>query len=377
MGVRSATRVRLPLIGALLVLGFTCFAQMQKRCLSVKGNGYVRVVTSLSKEVNSSTDFCVNFDVKDGGENIDFVIKPGAQYYLEKIEVEDTSGKINVIPPERIYAERDDSLHFQCQDNINLRYFFVFKEAQPWPIEDFDGKKNPYKSRDTRYCQIYCPAELCRNSYQSQKYDIISLQNNIESATSDKIVFISALQQCNILRGNNKTFKNSISWQFPNDGDCTVTDLHILSGLPFYFNQPRVFYSFVRCTVNPTKNLNDGFPIFCLTANSEGAITSHDCINFGDCDNEKPSATSFYVAQNAKNLINWGSVKNATSHSVQKLSAFIGADTSKRISYVFNFGRMPNLILVPDGTTQPIFSPYFNDKNLAPETEMPTHGAFG
>ena len=35
------------------------------------------------------------------------------------------------------------------------------------------------------------------------------------------------------------------------------------------------------------------------------------------------------------------------------------------------------MILVPDGTTQPIFSPYFNDKNLAPETRMPTRGAMG
>ena len=38
---------------------------------------------------------------------------------------------------------------------------------------------------------------------------------------------------------------------------------------------------------------------------------------------------------------------------------------------------MPNLILVPDGTTKPIFSPYFNDRNLAPETKMPTKGAVG
>ncbi|MDE5575235.1 MAG: T9SS type A sorting domain-containing protein [Bacteroidales bacterium] len=38
---------------------------------------------------------------------------------------------------------------------------------------------------------------------------------------------------------------------------------------------------------------------------------------------------------------------------------------------------MPKLISVPDGATQPIFSPYFNDKNLAPETEMPTYGAVG
>ena len=209
MAENIITRVRLLIVGVLLVLSFIGVAQTQKRCLSVEGNGYVRVATSLSNVVNSSTDFCVNFDVKDGGENINFVIKPGGQYYLEKIEVEDISGNINEVPQERIYAERDDSLHFQCYDSINLHYFFIFKEVQPWPNKSLEGVTIPYRSRDARYCQIYRASDLGSRA----TYEVISIQNNIESVELDNDnISLTALPECNSLKGNNKTFKNSSLW---------------------------------------------------------------------------------------------------------------------------------------------------------------------
>ena len=173
-------------------------------------------------------------------------------------------------------------------------------------------------------------------------------------------------------------------WQLSTSRDCTITDMHILSGSLWICSQPSQSpsYSFVRSTVNPTRNLNNSFPIFYFTENSADTISSHDCINFGDCGRETlswvkpPEPVVFSIAQNAKNLINWGSVSLEAIPRLTALPcyAFIAPDTNKRISYVFNFGRMPNLILVPDGTTKPIFSPYFNDRNLAPETKMPTKG---
>ena len=257
MAENIITRVRLLIVGVLLVLSFIGVAQTQKRCLSVEGNGYVRVATSLSNVVNSSTDFCVNFDVKDGGENINFVIKPGGQYYLEKIEVEDISGNINEVPQERIYAERDDSLHFQCYDSINLHYFFIFKEVQPWPNKSLEGVTIPYRSRDARYCQIYRASDLGSRA----TYEVISIQNNIESVELDNDnISLTALPECNSLKGNNKTFKNSSLWQYPHRS-LIISDLHILSGASWTREygtlQP---CSFVRCTANPTKWLSS--PIF-------------------------------------------------------------------------------------------------------------------
>ena len=128
--------------------------------------------------------------------------------------------------------------------------------------------------------------------------------------------YVSTLIECNVFRGNNKTYKNSMRWQLSTSRDCTITDMHILSGSLWICSQPSQSpsYSFVRSTVNPTRNLNNSFPIFYFTENSADTISSHDCINFGDCGRETlswvkpPEPVVFSIAQNAKNLINWGSV---------------------------------------------------------------------
>ncbi|MDE5544484.1 MAG: hypothetical protein K2I83_03640, partial [Bacteroidales bacterium] len=50
-------------------------------------------------------------------------------------------------------------------------------------------------------------------------------------------------------------------------------------------------------------------------------------------------------------------------------------NTSQRVLFFFNFGRVSKAILMPEETTKPIVSFCFNDKNLAPDVQLPTKGA--
>ncbi|MDE5763314.1 MAG: hypothetical protein K2H68_07395, partial [Bacteroidales bacterium] len=50
-------------------------------------------------------------------------------------------------------------------------------------------------------------------------------------------------------------------------------------------------------------------------------------------------------------------------------------NTSQRVLFFFNFGRVPKQVLMPEETTKPIVLFCFNDKNLAPDVQLPTKGA--
>ena len=350
MAVNIITRVRLLFVGVLLVLSLVGVSQTQKRCLSVEGNGYVRVATSLSNVVNSSADFCVNFDVKDEGENISFVIKPGSQYYLEKIEVEDISGNINEVPQERIYAERDDSLHFQCYDNINFRYFFVFKEVQPWQGGEC---AKIYRSKDLQYGQIYRPSEICDISVRNDM--TISIQNNLEYASQVSHDSVLLSPHYKVINGNNKTIKNAYVLAYNKDNrGAIINNLHLFGGGSTF----DYFDSISGTTMNSLQNSNERISFV--------AYNLQDCINFG---RDGAGWAPFFIARNAKNLINWSSFYNK-DYGCGFVLAGNNVD-HQDISYIFNFSRIKYLLIASYEWLITIRN-YFNDKNLAPDIELPT-----
>ena len=87
---------------------------------------------------------------------------------------------------------------------------------------------------------------------------------------------------------------------------------------------------------------------------------------------------NWYVNHNSKININWGSL-DLTRYRMADYADNCGAlrieDTSLRVLYFFNFGRVPKPILMPEETTKPIVLFCFNDKNLAPDVQLPTKGA--
>ncbi|MDE5609103.1 MAG: hypothetical protein K2I66_01815, partial [Bacteroidales bacterium] len=119
----------------------------------------------------------------------------------------------------------------------------------------------------------------------------------------------------------------------------------------------------------------------CFGQNIEWRECRNGCVTAVDppppINPEDDIGYNWYVNFNSKININWGSL-DLTRYRMADYADNCGAlrieDTSLRVLYFFNFGRVPKPILMPEEVTKPIVSFCINDKNLAPDVQLPTKG---
>ncbi|MDE7102532.1 MAG: hypothetical protein K2O37_07020, partial [Bacteroidales bacterium] len=101
------------------------------------------------------------------------------------------------------------------------------------------------------------------------------------------------------------------------------------------------------------------------------------CATNADMDIPRDFDFIWIINDNAKIIINWGSLDLTRYRMADyaNCSALKITNTSQRVLFFFNFGRVSKAILMPEETTKPIVSFCFNDKNLAPDVQLPTKGA--
>ena len=345
-GTDIVIRVRLLFVGVLLLLNFVGLAQTQLRCVEVKGKGFVQARSDISCVENATERPCAIFTVEVGKE-VSFSIKPGAQYYLAKIEIEDTSGKIKEVSRERIYAERNDTLYYQCNDTVNVKYCFIFENVKPWSGLVYP----PYGSRDRKYYLIYTPEELfyaCKTEMVRYFEQTISLQNDIDfgrKITSEPFENGGYME----VLGNNKIVKDL----FYQGGEYMnfltrakrISNIHVIGGNmnPFYF-EDYFNRSVEGCTSSASVSTNG--PRHSGSSSSARRLQAGNCINFGD----KIGPISFFVLglpNIQKNLINWG-ISNGEGANPMRFKRgpacfwfFVNQNIQEqsRLLYLFNFGR--------------------------------------
>ena len=351
-------RVRLLFVGVLLLLSFVGFAQTQLRCLEVKGKGFVQARSDVSCVENATERPCAIFTVEIGKE-VSFSIKPSAQYYLEKIEIEDTSGTIKEVAREKIYAERNDTLYYQCNDTINVKYRFIFKEVQPWSGLMYP----PYGGPDRGFYLIYTPEEFiyaCKTKISIYNFrgrtQTISLQNDLDfdkksmMTLQDELTLQSKYYEIFVeILGNNKIVKNCFYTKLPAQKESYATflylakrivNLHIQKGnmSPFYFAEDGMTRSIVGCTSNA--DLLGASRTFRYTT---PGLQAENCINFGDKSGNIP----FFLLglpNVQKNLINCGASQGDCFTTYKQGPAcfwFIGSQSheSNKLLYLLNLGR--------------------------------------
>ena len=345
------TRVRLLFVGVLLLLSFVGFAQTQLRCLEVKGKGFVQARSDVSCVENATERPCAIFTVEIGKE-VSFSIKPSAQYYLEKIEIEDTSGTIKEVAREKIYAERNDTLYYLCNDTNNVKYRFIFESVKPW-----QGKMyRPYSSRDYGYYQIYTPEELvyvCKSPeyHWGVPSTTAVIQNDLDFNRIDTTI-TNGFNLNLIIIGNNKIIKN-FRLNYLCNGVSGVKDLHIVSGTkPVFHSTKNLRVSGCTSNVDVAEGYGNGegwaqrgIFKFGKSIYSQSIIPGN-CINFGDYFDQQ-GAIMFDMRIGGKNFVNWGSAwragRRTPYYATYAFRANDRTDTSSQTTIFFNFGRVKNL----------------------------------
>ncbi|MDE5608804.1 MAG: hypothetical protein K2I66_00290, partial [Bacteroidales bacterium] len=348
--------------------------------IEIKGKGVVCIQDTFFTTGVHEFEFPRNVA---GGWNIsEFRIKPDRQFCLANVITHKKNLPITAISLTKyVRAERDDTLRLQADGYTKeiWVYVFDFKSVEPW-----DGQLKDeyvYHSSDGTYYLVYTPDEFIYACTQLQAPDMassesdiitISLQNDID-LNGKEIRTIGESSPFQVLLGNNKTIKKCYGKNTVNlfNQAIDVSGLHMLDG-GFWFDNPTLPLS--GCTTNPIIGYSGYDAIFGTRIRSVHHRALQDCINFGDCDYDTDIV--FPIEGTEKNLINWGSGYTDYFPSLRPFASIVFfVRQNSHGSNVFNFGRCRTLISMSGSDT--LVSPYFNDRNLAPETKMPTKGAVG
>ncbi len=353
-------------VSIVLFLSISSYVFSQKVQIKIEGNGAVFV-----QNKSFRGEGIYEFEVERGLDTLHFCIKLGEQFYLDSL-LDFSLGVAMPISRNNIYAERDDNLHYyKCSlPDINV-FHFVFREVQPLHVLPYP----PYGSQDKRYSLIYTPEEFIYACTQLKASEIaspgsdtitISLQNDID-LNGEEIRTIGQSSPFQVLLGNNKTIKKCYGKNTVRlfNQAIAVLDLHMLDG-GFWFDNPNLFLE--GCTANPIIGESGYWAIFGTWIAGSHQRPLQDCINFGDCNYD--ADVVFNSDNTAKNLINWGSGYIESFPSLIDGTVIYGKISG--FSNVFNFGRCRVITRMLSSDT--IVSPIFNDRNLAPETKMPTRG---
>ncbi|MBD5396846.1 hypothetical protein HDR62_01705, partial [bacterium] len=290
------------------------------------------------------------FEVEEGSE-FHFRIKPGKQFYLDSLWV--GGGMPLPVSRDSIYAERDDTLHYYYRiAQGNIGFHFIFKEVQPWQ----GGVDKAYRSKDKSYVQIYRPEELFVREIQT-----ISLQNNLDFACIDNSQY-RLHTNLQYFQGNDKILYNLCNFEIFNihfNDHTKMSNLHLRGRSSWAISMDRTFFNGI--TIGSDVSVSGMYSL----PTSFFPMQFINCIFFSDNLDSHYTYAAFRLYKTSKNLINWG--KGSVCVYVHRYN------DSVYISNIFNFGRNKKLISCENGVGPKIFFSYFNDKNLVPDIELPTH----
>lgn len=313
----------------------------------------------------------------------EFFIKPGNQYFLDSIVCYDSSGICKQVPHNEINATYEDVLHYECQGQIE-KYRFVFKEVSPWSgeISDFP----PYSTRDGKHYLIYSPEELIyANCHLGSSFEYreisLSLQNDLDfDYKLDKRQYDPWIHWGKIIYGNNKLIKHHTNFKTEQSafymesetifwGAKEVYDVHIVRSRIVCFGFTAGIFSEAEIISGCTFDFDffDGQLDGRLDSfKGKRGLQIQDCINFGDWDGWDHVA--FSLRPGAKNIVNWG---DEITRDASCFDIMCNNMQEDRVSRLFNFGNIRQLISAADTCVEAYSDIYFSNIDLAPAVKMP------